>query len=380
MRGYKSIIQEAELLAMSPESVAEFLKRRARESEEDCADPVDEETEGALRDRSLPLIDLALARYARSIETLRPIFQNSQPGGALRLAVLSNAACRAFTLIGFPVELFGERKQEAKGQAAVWLADAPLEELQALFENPTVDDNFLSDLLERTTPWDMLSDERLTTIVAILGRNERMWTPYNEEMVDGFADTRYHAVFNSAWKLAESVEPSAEWARALSYLFDRLKTYAFSIKEPLQLVNRWQLAPSKSELLKKEAKENQRGWLSDHQGVRKGLAKLALSNTSALLPRLLSSPDLALRAAAYADGCMTPEQLSAAYQQDGKMVFEQAKNNLHIWRISGCRDVLHKIAWAEDSPDWYPGLYNNLQAKIARDHPDWFEEESTQCA
>ncbi len=368
MRGYKSIIQEAELLAMPSDSVAEFLKRRAKQSEDDYADPVDEETEAALRGRSDPLIDLALARYGRSIETLRPIFQNSQPGSALRLAVLTNSTkWPAYT--HFPAELFS--KQE---EAALWLADASREELQALFENPVIDDQFLQDLLERAKPWGALSDERLAIIVTILGRNERMWTPYSGEAMDGFADTRYHAVFNSAWKLAESVEPSEEWARALSYLYDRLKTYAFSVQEPLRLVNRWQLDPSKSELVKKEAKENQRGSLSDYQGVRKGLAKLALSNNSALLPRLLSSSDLALRAAAYTDGCMTPEQLSAAYQQDGKIVFEQARNNLQLWRIPGCRDVLHKIAWAEDSPDWYAGLYNNLQAKIAKDHPDWFEE------
>jgi predicted HTH domain antitoxin len=32
MRGYKSLIQEAELLAMSPEAVAKFLKKRAKQS------------------------------------------------------------------------------------------------------------------------------------------------------------------------------------------------------------------------------------------------------------------------------------------------------------------------------------------------------------
>jgi hypothetical protein len=91
MRGYKSIIQEAELLAMSPEAVAEFLKKRAKQSVDELDhDPVDEETEEALRGRSNPLIDLALARYARSTEALRPIFQSSQPCGAIRLAVLSN--------------------------------------------------------------------------------------------------------------------------------------------------------------------------------------------------------------------------------------------------------------------------------------------------
>ena len=54
------------------------------------------------------------------------------------------------------------------------IAEATMEELQAFFENPRIDDDFLSDLLERSKPWDTLNDERLVTIVAILGRNERM--------------------------------------------------------------------------------------------------------------------------------------------------------------------------------------------------------------
>jgi hypothetical protein len=216
MRGYKNIIQEAELLAMSPEAVAEFLKKRAKQSMDELDhDPVDEEAEVALRGRSSPLIDLALARYARFMETLRPIFQSSQPCGAVRLAVLSNGT-RWPAYTHFPVELFGERKQEAREQAAAWLAEAPKEELCALFENPWIDDDFLSDLLERSKPWDALSDESLMFIVAILSHNERMWTP-GEDFIDGSADASYHAVFDSAWKLAESVEPSERWAKALSY-------------------------------------------------------------------------------------------------------------------------------------------------------------------
>ena len=80
MRGYKSIIQEAELLAMSPEAVAEFLKTRAKQSMDEL-DPVDEEAEDALRSRSNPLIDLALAQYVRFMETVQPMFQSSQPRG-----------------------------------------------------------------------------------------------------------------------------------------------------------------------------------------------------------------------------------------------------------------------------------------------------------
>jgi hypothetical protein len=130
--------------------------------------------------------------------------------------------------------LFGERKQEAREQAAAWLAEAPKEELCALFENPWIDDDFLSDLMERSKPWHALSDESLMFIVAILSHNERMWTP-REDFVDGSESARYNAVFDSAWKLAESVEPSERWAKALSYLYDRLEPYAFSIEEALGL-------------------------------------------------------------------------------------------------------------------------------------------------
>jgi hypothetical protein len=375
MRGYKSIIQEAELLAMSPEAVAEFLKKRAKQSMDELDhDPVDQEAEVALRGRSSPLIDLALARYARFMETLRPIFQSSKPCGAVRLAVLSNGT-RWPAYTHFPVELFGERKQEAREQAAAWLAEAPKEELCALLENPWIDDDFLSELLERSKPWDALSDESLMFIVAILSHNERMWTP-REDFVDGSESARYNAVFDSAWKLAESVEPSESWARALSYLYDRLEPYAFSIKEPLRLVNRWRPEPSNSKLTEKETKDNARGSLSDYQGVRRGLAKLALSKNSNLLPGLLTSDDPGLRAAAYADGRLTPEQLLAANEREGRLVFDQAvrNRNLWLWRTAAGREALGKVAQGADSEDWYWPLYKNIWAIIAKEHPDWFKD------
>ena len=375
MRGYKSIIQEAELLAMSPEAVAEFLKKRAKQSMDELDhDPVDEEAEVALRGRSSPLIDLALARYARFMETLRPIFQSSKPCGAVRLAVLSNGT-RWPAYTHFPVELFGERKQEAREQAAAWLAEAPKEELCALFENPWIDDDFLSDLLERSKPWDALSDESLMFIVAILSHNERMWTP-REDFVDGSESARYNAVFDSAWKLAESIEPSESWAKALSYLYDRLEPYAFSIKEPLRLVNRWWPEPSNSKLIEKETKENARGSLSFYQSVRKGLAKLALRSNSSLLPGLLASDDPGLRAAAYADGHLATEQLLAAYEREGKLVFDQAvrNRNLWLWRTAAGREALGKVARGTDSEDWYWPLYKNIWAITAKEHPDWFKD------
>ncbi len=376
MRGYKSIIQEAELLAMSPEAVAELLKKRAKQSiDEFDNDPVDEEAEEALRGRSIPLIDLSLARYARYIETLRPIFQSSQPCGALRLAILSNTAQTENVYSPFPAGLFGERKQEGQEQIAAWLAQAPREELQALFENPRINDDFLSGLLERSKPWDAVPDEVLLTIVAILGRNERMWTP-REDFIDGFSHTKYHAVFNSAWKLAENVEPSERWARALYNLYDRLEPHAFSIDEPLRLADRWRPEPSNSKLAEKEVKDNARGFLSDYQVVRRGLAKLALRGNPSLLPRLLASDDPSFRAAAYADGRLTPKQLLAAYEREGKLVFNQTVRNRNpwLWRTAAGREALGKVAQGKHSEDWSWSLYKNIWANMAKEHPDWFKD------
>jgi hypothetical protein len=253
----------------------------------------------------------------------------------------------------------------------VWLTNAPREELEALFDNPMIDDDFLHGILERADPWNSLSDERIVTIVRILGGNERMWTR-NEDPWDGFADARYNAVFDSAWKLAENVEPTGSWAKALSHLYDRLEPSAFSVKDPLRFIARWRIDPSNAKMVEKEAKDNVRGSLSDYQGIRKGLARLALRMNSELISCLLTSPDIGMRSAAYSDGCLTPEQLLAGHQHDGRLVFEQAKDNLQLWRNSECREVLHRIAWAEDSPDWYPGLYKSLYTKIAKEHPDWF--------
>jgi hypothetical protein len=48
MRGYKTLIQEAELMASPPEVVAEFLKCRAGQTKDEAGyDPVDEEAEKA---------------------------------------------------------------------------------------------------------------------------------------------------------------------------------------------------------------------------------------------------------------------------------------------------------------------------------------------
>jgi hypothetical protein len=307
---------------MSPEAVCSFLKAQAAQSETEVLnDGFDREAESALAARNDPLINLALARYARNPETLKVLFDAGELAQVLRLAVLSNTLVGAQIFWPFPVSVLG-----GETAAVDWLATATDEELAALFLNPNLNNDFLRSVLSAKKPWDGIPDERMVWIVTYLAHNERMKTPYlSKGYDDGFADYTYNAVFDAAWGLAERLPTTPRWANALGWLFNDMVTEGFSIENPLELAARWRLDPADAEAIEDETKGNKRGWLSGHQRLRKGLARLALKKSPKLLASLLSSSDLALRCAAYADGPMTLKQLSEARKRDGEIAFNEMR-------------------------------------------------------
>jgi hypothetical protein len=112
MSGYKTLIQQAELMAMSPGPVAEFLKRRASQSKDEARDdPVDEEVEKAVRSRNDPLIDLSLARYGRHMEVVSELFLSEGSGSPIRLACLANRSLGHEIFSSFPVGLLGSEPE-----------------------------------------------------------------------------------------------------------------------------------------------------------------------------------------------------------------------------------------------------------------------------
>jgi len=200
----------------------------------------------------------------------------------------------------------------------------------------------------------------------------RLRTPRDDNSADGWAEHEYNSIFDAAWKLAELVEPTQDWAIVLGHLYEQMVPVAFSLTEPLSLVTRWQSGPSDAE----EGKEQVE--FSWKQRVRKGLARLALSKNSDLFPALLNSGDLALRCAAYAYGELTPDQLVAAYGKDGGIVLADAKNNLWFWSSAPRRAALKSLAWSDDEKHnwWLEGhIYNRMHEDMHRKHPDWFKDE-----
>ncbi len=377
MRRYKALIQEAELMALPPEAVAQFLKSRAGQVKDEARDdPVDEGAEKALRGRAVPLIDLALARYGRHMEVVSDLFQSVGANSPIRLACLANRSVGQLDSLSFPVGLLGCEP----GPMAEWLLTATDEELAALFENPTLSDDFLRDLLERGRGWDAISDDNLCRMVSILHRNARMRTPRDEEYMDGYAEYKHNEVFTAAWKLAETAPVTEGWSYSLGWLYEQLQTDAYGINEPLKLAERWHIDPADKDASEQQAKAHEIGYLGDMERVRKGLARLALSESGELQAELLASDDLAFRAAAYATGNLNADQLRAGYEKDGELVLTEAIRNLSLWRSQVTREALHDIAWGvvnndEHSDMTAANVFNRMKKDMRKEHPAWFADE-----
>lgn len=219
-----------------------------------------------------------------------------------------------------------------------------------------------------------MSEEKRLIAIYALRENERMRTPYDDSFMDGYAEYSYGAVFNAAWKLAETVPTTDSWAYVLSLLYDRLQPDAFSVEKPLDVASRWLLQEED------EAKSVAKGFLSNHQGVRKCLAKLALAKSTSLAVSLLDSEDVAFRAAGYAHSDLTAGQIEKAYEKDGEFAFREMVHNCNIWRSSDKRKALHDVAWLVVNNDKHSDLmaaniFNGVRDNFAKDHPDWFKED-----
>ena len=375
MRAFEEVIREARLLASSPELVASCLEERAgRLAENGILDEGDEELEAALLARGHPLIDLALAQFCRHSKTAKALFFREPANQAVRFAVLTNQVVGGSLFGCLPTNLFDQSKE----RLAAYLAAADLNEITALFQNPKVEDSFLRDYLEGDECWKALNEDRQIGSLQALHRNPRIKTPYNSDFMDGYAEYSYGAVFHAAWKLAVNSPVNQRWATALNWLYDSLEPNAFSIDDPLDVAKRW--FPQTPEDIEHDQKRKSSGFLSSFQGVRTGLAKLALSKDSSLKANLLASEDIAFRSAIYAHSDLTAMQINQAYENDGELAFEQLVHNKVLWRRADTRQALHDVAWAvvrndKQSDLMAANIFNGVRDRFAKEHPDWFRDD-----
>lgn len=380
MRSHSILITEAELSASSSERVYHWLETQAAKAEQ-VERETDKDVEKALLDRNDSLIDIGLARFAKYGDTAEKLFaraksinSNNAHERALRLALLSNEAIDS-SFVGMPDSLFAYGSDEKMA----WLVEADPGEVFALFQNPKISDSFLRDFLECKEPWLALDEPRRLIAVRALAKNKRMQAAYSGGL-DGYAEYSHDSVFFAAWKLAETLPPTREWANVLGDLFERTPRESLHMDAPLTIAQRWQAQIGDERAPKDESNVAKSGCLGPYQIVRKSLAQLAASKNADLRDHLLCSDDAALRAAAYELLAMTREQILAAYDRDKNLAVNLCQCNDQIWCNPESRQALHDISWtACEFNDNYmdtADAFNYFKADRQKKHPQWFKDEA----
>lgn len=396
MRSYTLLLNEAELLARSPEGVFQWLKDYAARID-NFPEELDVEAEKALLARDEPLINLGLARFTQNSDTAELLFTRSRQtrftrnsdsaellftrssqadasethAKAIRIAVLSNEGLgRGFDTI--PDSIF----PDGEGGAVAWLAVAETPELFALFQNPSIHVFFLRKFLEQKESWQALNDDRLMNAMYALIRNKRMRAEYDGDM-DGMAEYTHNSVFDAAWKLVETVPTTPRWARILGALLDGMPGGA-SVKDPLTLAQRWQAPVDDEKTQDEELKCQKDGYLSPYQSVRAALAKADIEARRGSAARFLSSDDPAFREAAYSSMRLSVEEIHSACERDKNLAVNSCQRNDRLWMEPETRKALHDVSWAilEYNNNYMDSAntFNYLEEQQKNKHPAWFSE------
>ena len=350
-----------ELLAAGPEYVYEWLKGRADAGE--CTDEIEE----SLLQRDSALIRLGLARYGFSREVKAHLFRasrlveeenalradfsgtNKDLAKALRLSVLANKNLPG-GLMTFPHFLFEDRFPPSLGPLREFLLAADDDELDALFQNATIDLDLLCCLYSKEEPFDQLSEDRWRrVIVASIGNPLIESTP--PMYVDGDIWYRHSKAIGGAWDLASMVPVTSSWAFVLTWLLSRLPRdhRDHGVKTT---IGRWY--DSGSPLL-------DHGFLNNFGEVRRLLGQFASASY------LKSHEDVALRCAFYSFHTMTSNEIVDALAKEPQLFLNYSADNRAIWSSSDQREAVEQFCATAGLSSKYADQKRWLRAR----HPEW---------
>jgi hypothetical protein len=394
-RSVKAQLLESELMNSTPEHVHAWLKNRAEEPD-DRTEYGDDEIEEALLTRNSPLIELGLARYGFSAKVINRLFTGSLRASPkeirivgssereipntpklLRLAVLSNR--RSYR---FPKALCGLDAMRE------FLDSCDSDEMETVFRNPSIDEELLGSLYAKERPFDCLDDEKWRRFIIASIHNPRLRKDYTGPM-DGWTEYLHRRVSDQAWKLAESVPRTKDWAEVLSPLLETIKPYSSSIKNPMSIIPRWRVETTSGHGLEGSSEGNGEpaengdlddfgtiGYLDDFGMIRLDLTRLMSTEA---VNSLRTNEDIALRCAFYRFGRPTASEMQEAYERERKFFLNTALFNEAVWQKRETRELLHDLCWedkGDSDPLHYPNYYRERHTRVSTDHPEWFGDET----
>jgi hypothetical protein len=211
--------------------------------------------------------------------------------------------------------------------------------------------------------FEKLTDEAFQSVLVAVSDNERLMTPYDDKIMDGYADYSYHSVFEAAWKLTLTAPVTAKWAGVLYHLLYRcLPPHSF---DAVAAIKRWYFPPTKE------------GEIRDYGFyLRSRLADVLKADDA-----LLTSKDVALRTSFYRRFDPGVYRRWPDFVSDVEYFLENALYTNLLWRSRELRGVLSKLCWGHPDPHSrldMPNAYNSVEERILKEHPEWFEDDPDQ--
>lgn len=304
------------------------------------------------RDR---LIDLGLARFGEIARIVRRVYARGDIG--VRCAAWGNE-------FAVPDRLT-ERGWFTEREIIQLVTTAPQSELIALAANPAIDDDLAVELIGRKGIFAGLTDSAYQSVLVTLGTNPRLATQIDLQW-DGFADYRYHNVFQAAWDLTRTLPVTQEWAAYLDRLLQKCVPPS-GFKDLDMVLARWRI-----DKVAEEDKKDRHHWPGYSFYLRSRLADLRKADAS-----LLASDDKALRLSFYRRFAPSAfPDWATFFDKDGEDFVEAALENEALWRSSQSRERLRDLAWKVPDPSHdmlVPARFSRLEERWQKERPAWFE-------
>jgi hypothetical protein len=317
-------IWKARLLVMPPAEVFNEIKTSWAEPHS-LFGYDSEELELTLLQRGEPLIDLALAGYGSNPAVIAELYLRSFQHDPLRspmymtdlrVACLSNRGVRPGILAKFPADVLGEEETLRIITESDWV------EVDALMNNPNLDEQLIEALYRYEGPFAAVSEERWRGLVHSSATNPRLC---DDRSNDFGPDLQHHRIHESIVRLLETAPRTKPWLSTLYHLLDHLDPSQVAWPESLELLLDWPREKSSEE----GGEATDGGYFTSLPLTEEFRCLVALlygrslrDNKTKLLGAR-DAPDVALRCAYYARGALTEKEMAAGYERD-KDVFSLA--------------------------------------------------------
>jgi hypothetical protein len=397
-------IELAEVLNLSNEEAIHWLKQNTYESPPGwLGDALKQKRDIAsfcFARRNDFKLNLAVARYGSHIATIKKLF--SSGGTSIRLSVLSNALIGPYSS---PV-IFGQGSTIFTPDDALKVVNKfPLNEYEftALFQNPNLDRDWVSEFLEsRKNDNKYISDDAFLHIVYILAENPMIQKVYDDTFMDGYDEYKFGRLTHELIDLLQTAPVDGNWAHVLTKLLPKVNLpYVPDFEE--NILERWTDVEGEKasdlhsfpylreeithRLIMKSHKDSIRNLATiNHKDKAVRLGFYSSVNPSDLFNNVIYKRDFSYPNFNYleSDELTTDQKVvvkicKKCFKKDGNDFVDRLLRNNHFWETRQTRELLHDLSWnlAEDehSDMDMPNIYRAIEQMQIKNSPSYFKDD-----